>query len=61
MNVDIRRGFFGRWQWSCPVCHYGLNIPWEETLTWQEAMDEVDAHLGVHRELGQALEWIPCL
>lgn len=58
MKIQVRKGAFGdRWLWDCPVCHYGMNIPWEETSNWADAMAEAEFHLALHRVAGKRLEW----
>lgn len=47
------------WQWSCDVCHYGDNIPWEDVDDWPAAMAAVEAHAKQHRRTGRRPEWIP--
>ena len=60
--VEVRKqAMFDRWVWSCGVCHYGCNIPWEEAASWSDAMADVDSHLDLHRVVGQRLEWAAVL
>lgn len=62
MKIEIRWiEIVHKWTWSCPVCHFGRNIPWEEEVCWQYAIEQADWHLEIHREVGQTLTWIPFL
>lgn len=51
----------GKWLWECHHCHYGYNIPWEETATWAEARDAVAAHIKRHHEIGMVEVWANAL
>lgn len=53
--------FRDEWCWSCDVCHFGMDIPWEVTSSWGDAMDEVDGHTALHTVMGKRLEWAPVL
>lgn len=59
MKVEIRKATFFGWTWSCPVCHYGCNIPWESAASWDSAVADVEDHIGLHALVGQRLEWTP--
>lgn len=62
MKIEIRKQWmFNRWVWSCPVCHYGHNIPWEDEPSWVSAIHEADHHIQIHRDVGKREEWISVL
>ena len=60
--IEIRKQqMFDQWVWSCAVCHYGYDIPWERSASWADAMADVDSHLELHRIVGARLEWAAVL
>ena len=57
-RIEIRKSAWAQvWNWYCPVCHYGENLPGRDVATFECAWADVDFHLSLHRVTGKRLEW----
>ena len=58
--IEIRKSrIWDVWMWSCPVCHYGMDVPWEQVSNWHTALAETMAHLEQHHIVGKRSDWAP--